>query len=227
MFSFFKDADQLDNVEQQLLEMLAGCQDTFRLAAIAVFGEADVDESGKELDAIDKDLNKTERAVRRELLVHGTVRGGEADQGLMLAYMSVAKDIERIGDYCKNIWNLAQMGVNLSGGKDHDELQKHRHRVAKLIEMALEAFGSQDTDTVHALIPEIREDMKHYDDHVVQFVTSDEPGRDAAPRALFYRYLKRISGHLSNTLSSVVMPVDRLDFYKKSKAAEPESGEPE
>lgn len=47
---------------------------------------------------------------------------------------------------------------------------------------------------------------------------SDLPGRHAAPRALFYRYIKRISAHLSNTLSSVVMPVDRLDFYKESKA---------
>jgi hypothetical protein len=45
----------------------------------------------------------------------------------------------------------------------------------------------------------------------------------AAPRALFYRYIKRISAHLANVLSSVVMPVDRLDFYKKSKAIEPES----
>ena len=51
----------------------------------------------------------------------------------MLTYMSVAKDIERIGDYCKNIWNLAQMGVNLSGGPDEEGLTKHRDRVAELI----------------------------------------------------------------------------------------------
>lgn len=223
MFSIFRDADQLENVEHQLLEMLAGCQDTFRLATAAVFGEADVNETGEQLDSIDKDLNKTERAVRRELLVHGTVRGAEVDQGLMLVYMSVAKDIERIGDYCKNIWNLAQMGVNLSGGDDHLELQKHRNRVAELIELTLDAFGNQDIDAVHELIPAIKEDTEHYDHHLVQFVSSDLPGRYAAPRALFYRYIKRISAHLSNTLSSVVMPVDRLDFYKKSKAIEPET----
>jgi hypothetical protein len=37
---------------------------------------------------------------------------------------------------------------------------------------------------------------------------------------LFYRYMKRISAHLSNVLTSIVMPVDRIDFYKKSKAVE-------
>ena len=223
MFSIFRDADQLENVEKQLVEMLADCQDTFRLATAAVFGEQDVKEAGAQLESIDKNLNETERAVRRELLVHGTVRGAEVDQGLMLVYMSVAKDIERIGDYCKNIWNLAQMGVDLSGGDDHDELQKHRQRVAELIELTLDAFSEQDTDEVHDLIPEIKKDTQHYDGHLVEFVRSDLPGRIAAPRALFYRYIKRISAHLSNTLSSVVMPVDRLDFYKKSKAVEPES----
>lgn len=36
------------------------------------------------------------------------------------------------------------------------------------------------------------------------------------------RYNKRISAHLSNLLTSLVMPVDRLDFYKKSKAIDAE-----
>ena len=54
---------------------------------------------------------------------------------------------------------------------------------------------------------------------------SDLPSRYAAPRALFYRYIKRLSRHLSNILSSVVMPVDRLDFYKKSKAIDSEGAD--
>lgn len=220
MFSIFRDADQLDTVEEQLLEMLASCQNTFDLATGAVLGELDVTEAGNQLAEIDRELNKTERAIRRELLVHGTVRGAEMNQGLMLAYMSVAKDIERIGDYCKNIWNLAQMGVNLSTGDDLDEIIKHKNRVKFLLAESLKAFGEQDMDKVHDLVPGIKEDTIHYDDHLVEFVNSDLPGRVAAPRALLYRYLKRISAHLSNVLSSVVMPVDRIDFYKKSKAVD-------
>lgn len=225
MFSIFRDTDQLDTVEQQITEMLASCQDTFRLATSALFGEEDVTLAGDQLEETDRDLNRTERAVRRELLVHGTVRGAEVDLGLMLAYMSIAKDIERIGDYCKNIWNLAQMGVSFETADDLEELTKHRVRVASLLERSLRAFSEQDGDAVHELIPAIREDLQHYDAHIMQFVSSDLPGRYSAPRALWYRYLKRISAHLSNTLSSVVMPVDRLDFYKPSKAVvEPDEG---
>lgn len=225
MFSLFRDTDQLENVEQQLIEMLGSCRDTFRLATVALFGEDDVLEAGAQLDATDKDLNRMERAIRRELIVHGTVRGTETDIGLMLAYMSIAKDIERIGDYCKNIWNLAQVGVTFAESVDLDQLSRHRDRTASLIDQAVDAFADQDANVVHAIIPAIREDLTDFDNLVNYFVESDLPGQFAAPRALYYRYLKRICAHLSNTLSSVVMPVDRLDFYKASKAVvEPDDG---
>lgn len=218
MFSIFRDSDQLENVEQQLAAMLAQCQDAYRLATEAIFGERDPAAAGEELLALDQEINRTERAVRRELLVHGTVRGAEVDQGLMLTYMSVAKDIERIGDKCKDIWELTEMGANLSVGDDTEELLKHRRHVAQLIEWTLDAFTTEDAAKVHELISTIDEDAAHYDTHVFHFVQSEMPSRFAAPRALFYRYIKRLSKHLSNILSSVVMPVDRLDFYKKSKA---------
>lgn len=218
MFSIFRDADQLDTVEKQLAEMLGSCVDAYRLATDATFGERESAGAGEELLALDREINRTERAVRRELLVHGTVRGAEVDQGLMLTYMSVAKDIERIGDKCKDIWELSEMGANLGTGDDADELARHRAHVEQLIKRTLETFTAEDAETVHELIEIINSDAQHYDDHVVHFVTSEMPSRFAAPRALFYRYIKRLSRHLSNILSSVVMPVDRLDFYKKSKA---------
>lgn len=222
MFSIFRDADQLENVEQQLAAMLAQCQDAYRLATGAVFGEIDPVSGGAELLTLDQEINRAERAVRRELLVHGTVRGTAIDQGLMLTYMSLAKDIERVGDKCKDIWELAEMGANLSVGEDTEELLKHRDHVAKLIESTLDAFTTEDIPKVHELIATIADDAAHYDSHVVHFVQSDLPSRYASPRALFYRYIKRLSKHLSNILSSVVMPVDRLDFYKKSKALDAE-----
>lgn len=218
MFSIFRDSNQLETVERQLAEMLGSCQDAYRLATAATFGERDATTAGEELRALDNDINKTERAIRRELLVHGTVRGAEIDTGLMLTYMSVAKDIERIGDKCKDIWELSDMGANLSVGEDAEELAEHRGHVSELIEWTLDTFTKEDAERVHELIETINADAEHYDRHVVHFVTSDMPASFAAPRALFYRYIKRLSRHLSNILSSVVMPVDRLDFYKRSKA---------
>ncbi len=224
MFSIFRDTDQLENVEQQLTEMLSSCRDAYRLATRPLFGEGEAKPDGEALMALDKDINKMERMIRRELLIHGTVRGAEVDQGLMLTYMSLAKDIERIGDKCKDIWELASMGADFTEGEDALELLRHRDHVAELVADTLAIFSAEDMERVHELIPAIKADEEHYDSHVAQFVMSDLPASHAAPRALFYRYIKRLSGHLSNILSSVVMPVDRLDFYNPDKAVDEASG---
>ena len=222
MFSLFRDAQQLENVETQLVEMLGTCSRMFELAVSALMRTSDPAAVAEEIFALDKELNRTEREIRRELLVHGSVWGAEVDYGLMLAYMSVAKDVERVGDYCKNMWNLADLGVDFSAGPDREEIESHFREVAELIEVTTAVFRDQDEDAVHDLIPEIERDERHYDEHMAQFIRSDEPGTFAAPRAILYRYIKRVSAHLSNLLTSLVMPVDRLDFYKKSKAIDAE-----
>ena len=220
MFSIFRDADHIEKVEAELKLMLGRCREMFTLASDSVFGARSPEDVKNQLRDFDKTLNRTERAVRRELLVHGTVRGAEVDQGLVLAYMSVAKDIERIGDYCKNIWDLADLGIDLGSDPDTSELKEYAAEVAEVLGSGSTAFIEQDQDAVHEMIPRLWEMGKDFDVQVGKYVKSDEPGHVAAPRALLFRYMKRIASHLSNILSSVVMPVDRLDFYKKSKAVD-------
>ena len=220
MFSIFRDSDHIEKVETELKLMLGQCREMFALASDSVFGVRSDEDVKNELWDLDKQLNRTERSIRRELLVHGSVRGAEANQGLVLAYMSVAKDIERIGDYCKNIWDLAHLGINLGSDPDTPELKEYAAEVAELLASGSTAFIEQDQEAVHKMIPRIWELGKHFDIQVSKYVKSDEPGHFAAPRALLFRHMKRIASHLSNILSSVVMPVDRLDFYKKSKAVD-------
>jgi hypothetical protein len=97
-------------------------------------------------------------------------------------------------------------------------MRRHTAEVDELLVAGSAAFTNQDAEAVHGLISRIQALETHFDTHVDTWLTSEQPGYVAAPRALLFRHLKRISSHISNVLSSVVMPVDRLDFYKKSKA---------
>ena len=54
--------------------------------------------------------------------------------------------------------------------------------------------------------------------HFVNQLKSEEAAREAVPRALLCRYLKRITGHLMNVITSLVMPLERLDYYDEAKA---------
>ncbi len=62
------------------------------------------------------------------------------------------------------------------------------------------------------------EHLSEYDDLVMAQIDSEAPAREAVPLALLNRYFKRITAHSMNILTSLVMPIDRLDYYDEDKA---------
>ena len=40
-----------------------------------------------------------------------------------------------------------------------------------------------------------------------------EKGRNVVGPALAYRYFKRVTSHAGNVVTSIVMPLDKLDYY--------------
>ena len=58
---------------------------------------------------------------------------------------------------------------------------------------------------------------KDFDRRVNELLHSTEEAVTAVPRALLFRFLKRVSAHSSNVVSAVVMPVDQLDYYDESE----------
>ncbi len=211
---------QLEEIEGTILEMLLDCRHTFDLAINALVGGTDPEAVGKQISKTDRGVNKAERRVRKALLVHASVRGTDADIPLVLSSMSIVKDAERIGDFAKNIWDIAAAGIDLSGAPDHDVLVGHRDRTSNLLSESARIFRERDADAAHALIQEADGVQDTYDAAIHALLTGGEDftGSDAVARALLYRYLKRITAHAMNVLTSLVMPVHRLDFYDEKKA---------
>ena len=59
--------------------------------------------------------------------------------------------------------------------------------------------------------------LDEYDAHVKAAAQSIGPASDAVARALYFRFLKRITAHVMNFLTSLVLPVDQLDYYDEAK----------
>lgn len=214
MSGFFTRGDEhpLDAIERDVAIMLAHVTTTLQLAGHALFGEAAVEEVASDLRATDREVNLLEQEVRRALVVHIAV-AGPADAPAMLTYMSVVKDVERIGDYAKNLLDLAELGVDLSRGDDGDQLRGDFDNAVALVPRAAEVFAERDEDGAQALLQQVETLLERANTQVDTAVSSDLPGHHAAPRALFHRYLKRVVAHTANLLSGVVMPVDRLDYF--------------
>lgn len=209
---------QLEQIEAKISQMLINDRHTFDTAINALIGGTDPDLVDKDIHKSDRRVNKAERAVRRELVVHVSVRGASADIALVLASMSVVKDAERIGDYSKNIWDIAHSGVDLSSAEDIETLMRFRDRISNLITETARVFVEKDTEAAHAILKTGDEVTEEYDELIDEQLHTDKPAREAVPRALLYRYFKRITAHLMNILTSLVMPIDRLDYYDEAKA---------
>jgi phosphate transport system protein len=214
VFSFRRDGDaeRLDRIELALQAMITDDLHSFELAIGALMGQTSPHEVGAELRATDHRVNAAEREIRRELVVHASVQGA-IDTPAILVYMSIVKDIERIGDYAKNIFDLAADGIDLSTGMYAGEIAQAATEVPRFLEESAAAFGTRDATLAKALLHRGDELLDGFDARVSALVKEEHPDHQAVAVALMHRYLKRIVAHAMNVLSAVVMPIDRLDYF--------------
>ena len=208
----------LEEIELLIVQMLLDDRHTFDLAINAVVGGTKASAVGGEVRESDRRVNKAEREVRRRLVVHTSLRGKRVDLPRVLVSMSIIKDAERIGDEAKNIWDLADSGIDFSHADDLEWLTGLRDRTSRLIGECARIYQERDTEAARELIPDLDVILDEYDECIRQQIESALNPRDAVPRALLCRYLKRITAHLMNVLTSLVMPVHLLDYYDEAKA---------
>ena len=217
VFDFFKGGHSaIESVEETLTQMLIDGREVFDTATDALFGGGKSKATKKEVRSTDRHINVAQRDVRRDLMLHASVQE-TVDLPLVLAYMSTVKDAERIGDYSKNVYDIVRFGADFEHADDRDELASYRDRVSNLIGDAAEAFAAKDTERAQALIDKADGFLDDYDRHVKAAYRWEGTPSDAVSRALYFRFLKRITAHVMNFLTSLVMPVDLLDHYDEAK----------
>ena len=213
VMSFFRKPEEggLEHVDAQVQGMINDARHTFDLAMNALTG-GPVAAVADEVRRTDRRINITEMEIRRELVVHASVHGG-VDTPEVLVFMHMVKDLERIGDYNKNIFDLADEGVSLAEAPDLGRLLGYRDELSARIALMGELLTTRDEDGARAYITRGDELRREFDDRINELVHSTEPAVVAVPRALLYRFLKRVTAHSLNVVSAVVMPVDRLDYF--------------
>jgi len=218
LLDVFRSASPLNEAYQRSGEMLNEDREMFEEAVRSL---RERDDARLEVDIYTKDqmINAYEREVRRKIYTHLAVTGGrDLNAGLVLA--SVVHDIERIGDYTKNIVELALHHPDrLVCGTFEEDVRKIEATARTMFALLLEAVPEGDISKSREVMSEHWRLAKRADDIVSILTERDEeslPGREAVATVLYVRYLKRISAHLMNVASSVVNPFDRIGFSAKN-----------
>lgn len=174
-----------------------------------------------DIDIRDKDIevNKYEREVRRDVFNHLAVRG-TSTLSSGLALISIIIDIERLGDYAKNMVELALTHPGkLSGGKFEDEIQKIGDDVAEQFKMTKHCLEYDDPEKAKAQLKKYFYINKACDRLVTSLVNEEDShigAGDAVALVLYIRWLKRINSHRRNITTSIVNPFDRIGFEPKN-----------
>ena len=162
----------------------------------------------------DKLINELLRSIRRKIVRHLTINP-ESDVAASLALMSVAKDAERIGDYCKNVFEVGQYY------KEDFRLPAYQEPLDKICEQVQRLFGQVSRAFQHSDEDEAKAALKSADaigddcDRIIEQLLGDPTTietHEAVAYSLLARHYKRVSSHLSNVTTAVMGQVDELDF---------------
>ena len=200
--------------------MIVNARHSFDLATDAYLVGADAETVNRDVTDTDENINALHREIRRGLVIHASIRGaGELPFSLVM--MSVAKDAELIGDYAKHICKLALTRPKAQGDPYFEHLLALKSQVSTALGDARELYETEDVDGAHGFVARAEVIKDECDAKTQEILTSREPRTldpaDPAATILCYRYYRRIVSHALNIVTSIVLPVDYLDYFDEDK----------
>jgi len=221
ILSIFKENTLMDRAYQRSYEMLDLTHKMF-IQSKDILRNKDHAQADFDINDEDSAVNKYQREVRRDVFNHLSLTGADQlSSGLVL--VSIVIDLERIGDFTKNIVELAvNHAARLRGGKCEENLVKIENAVEDSFKRTMECFKNADEEIGRELLKDYKWVSKTADQCLMDLVNEVDKNLSvgsAVTLALYFRSLKRINGHLRNTTSSVVNPFHRIGFKPKKRKA--------
>ena len=219
LVTLFRSEGPLQEAFDEAVTMLRTSHGMYTDAVAALRGEGHMDVDIYERD---RQLNKYERSVRRKIVTHMSV-SAKPDINLGLVLTAIVIDIERIGDYTKNIVELAAGLENPFDALElNDEVSRMERAIDAMFADIVPALEGSDEERARKIMEAHAEVARIVDSAIPRLqdsqVLSGRSGH-AVTVALYMRYLKRVSAHLKNVATSVVNPYHRIGFREKPEGS--------
>ena len=214
LIAIWKQEPFIKKMVEKFGEMLSDDEYAYNCAWQVFLGKAITEQLQRECHEKDSAINSNEREIRRILLEHLSLHPKHDVSGC-LVMMSMVKDAERIGDYAKNIFEVAIM----MEGKSKDmkflkRLSATQSKIAEHFPKLRRAFLESDPDLANQLLDEYAPIKSECNSILHDLFSEQLPTREAVATALISRYLKRINSHMSNIASGIIYPLDQIDFVR-------------
>ena len=216
--NLWKSEDLLSQAWNESYKMMMLSNEIFT-QAIKYLREGENKDIIKALKKRDIEINIFQRDVRRKVVTHYAISQDIDDLPNGLVLLNMVVDVERVGDYTKNILDLALNHPNIIKSEEFSEDLYHvEQEVISRFSKTLEAIHTQDADVAQKLLANYKTTLTSISDTIVNGCISGEISLGDESKtvalALYARYLKRIGAHLKNITTVLVNPFDAVGYKK-------------
>ncbi len=195
----------LKRLEQEVLRMGTLVEESFRLSHQALF-ERDIDAAHR-INILDKQIDRYYRKIELDCATLMTLQSPVAqDLRLLSAFMQLVRDLERIGDYAKD---LGEIAVKLFSYEPHDcmrEIAMMSNHAQMMLATSLVALADLDAGAgkrvkkLDDTVDDAYEQLYHHLAYQRDILGVIEP---FLLLALMIRHLERMADHATNIAQRV------------------------
>jgi len=209
LVEFFKKPSLMLEAEEIVIDMLNISYDMFQYSMRVVIEKA---KEKEDIYRIDRELNRMQIKVRKNVLEHLAINPAQ-DIIPSLILTTIVIDIERIGDFSKNLIELSHKFPEPLTGKYIESIKDLEGRVQDNFRKVIDVYKDKDKELGSQAMDELILIAKECHSILEGLIDSEHLYfKEGIIYALLSRYLKRISAHLKNVASSVVNPFHRLGY---------------
>lgn len=190
--------EQLHNLNRELIQMGAACEEIIAFAAKALTDYSpELEEKTNQVGAVIDESERTIENICLKLLLRQQPVAGDLRQ--ISAAMKMITDMERIGDQAEDIVDLIP---KMSGTAEEEPLQKMAIAAQKMVTEAVDAYVKQDLalakkvmgddDIVDAYFNQVKSDI------IAMIAANPEDGAYALDLLMIAKYFERIGDHCTN-----------------------------
>ncbi len=206
---FFKGSGLIDEAEKMVSDMLGIAYDMFQYSMTIVIEKKTEKENIYE---IDQKLNSMEIDVRKKILEHLSINPSQ-DITPSLVLVTLVVDIERLGDYSKNLVEVSHKYPEPLKGKYIEKIRNLELEVRKCFENTIKIYNEQDEELGKQVMEKLSRLIDDCQDLLENLIEDKSlKSREGIVYALLVRHLKRVSSHVRNVCSGIVNPFYRLGY---------------
>ena len=220
VISLWKSEDLLSQAWEESFQMMVLSNEMFS-AAIRYLRRGEEIKTLKNLKKRDREINEFQKSVRKKVVTHFSISQKVEDFPSGLVLLNIVVDVERLGDYTKNILDLAIHYPDPLVSEDClNSLKSIEDDSQSRFADTLIAIEQQDEKLGKKLLKSYRKSFSSISDKIVNDGISGKQEykdqKEAAAVTLYARYLKRVGGHLKNITTTMLNPYEEIG-YRPSK----------